>query len=303
MENNRHFVVANDQVGLRLDKFLASVVTDLSRSRLEFLIERGHILVNDKASKPAYKLRLNDEIDVVIPPLEDDPHESREVPFSVIYEDEDIIIVNKPVGVVTHPAPGHTADTLVNGLLYRYPNLSGINGVKRPGIVHRLDKDTSGLLVVARNDAAHQYLAKQLSNHSMYREYVALVEGPISEQEGRIEAPIGRDLRFRTKMSVNVHEGRLAITHFNVMTRYNGYTLLSLRLETGRTHQIRVHLAYIGHPIVGDVTYGGKADLYNNGQLLHALKLTLRHPKTKALLTFEAPLPNHFKDVLKKLES
>jgi len=296
-------ITTSDQTSQRIDKLLANLLTDLSRSRVESLIKQAAILVNGKMVRPSYMPRLGDTIEISIPELAESVQAKEEVPFTEIYRDEDIIVIDKPVGVVTHPAPGHHDDTLVNGLLARYPALSGINGVKRPGIVHRIDKDTSGLLVVAVNDAAHRHLADQLSDHSMYREYIALVKGIIGESEGIIDAPIGRDARYRQKMAVNLHTGKEARTHFKVLSRFNGYTLLSVRLETGRTHQIRVHLSYILHPIVGDPQYGGKDSLYKDGQLLHAHKLILTHPRRCEKMTFECPLPPHFLKVLERLKS
>jgi len=286
----------------RIDKIITRVREDLSRSRIETLIKQGAVLVNGKIVKPSYKPRLGDTIELIMPDITESPQAKTDVPFTEIYQDEHIIVIDKPIGVVTHPAPGHHSDTLVNGLLARYPSLSGINGVKRPGIVHRIDKDTSGLLVVAVNDLAHQHLAAQLTDHSMHREYVALIKGVIPENEGLIDAPIGRDERYRQKMAVNLRLGKQAITHFKVLDRFQAHTLLSLKLETGRTHQIRVHLAYIMHPIVGDPLYGGKDPLYSSGQLLHAKRLILTHPKTNQKMTFECPLPEHFKAILEILK-
>ncbi len=297
------FVVSSDEpINERLDRFLAAKFEDFSRSRIEGLIKSGAITVNGAVSKSSYIPRPGDEIIIVVPEPLHDPRPGIQIPFTVIYEDEDIIVVDKPTGLVTHPAPGHQQDTLVNGLLARYPSLSGINGVKRPGIVHRIDKDTSGLLVIARNDRAHRYLADQLVDHAMHREYYALVKGTIEENEGIINAPIGRDAKRRQQMAVTPHHAKEAETRFQVIKRYAGYTLLSVALKTGRTHQIRVHLAYIKHPIVGDRLYGGGDPLYDQGQLLHAYKLTLRHPKSGKSATYEAPLPDHFQTVLNQLD-
>lgn len=298
----RTLIVTELSQALRLDKYLSSQQPEQSRSRFEQLIKAGHITVNGKVAKPAYQVLTGDVIEIDEPAPIDDINPRQDVPFTVIFEDEDIIVIDKPSGVVTHPAPGHGSDTLVNGLLSRYPHLSGINGIKRPGIVHRIDKDTSGLLVVARNDKAHRHLALQLADHTMFRQYLALCKGVISESEGMIDAPIGRDTRNRQKMGVNLIHGKNAITHFKVMQRYHEHTLLSLQLETGRTHQIRVHLSYIKHPIVGDNLYGGRDPLYQKGQLLHATKLVLTHPTTNKRMTFETPLPDHFNDVIKQME-
>ena len=301
MPNSIINITTSEQTSQRIDKLLTTLLSDLSRSRVETLIKQAAILVNGKPVRPSYTPRLGDTIEISMPELTESVLAKEEVPFKEIFRDEDIIVIDKPVGVVTHPAPGHHTDTLVNGLLARYPSLSGINGVKRPGIVHRIDKDTSGLLVVAVNDWAHRHLADQLSDHSMYREYIALVRGVINESEGIIDAPIGRDERYRQKMAVNLRVGKEARTHFKVLSRFSGYTLLSVRLETGRTHQIRVHLSYILHPIVGDQLYGGKDPLYKDGQLLHAHKLILTHPRLREKMTFECPLPPHFAKVLEKL--
>ncbi|HOJ45552.1 MAG TPA: RluA family pseudouridine synthase [Bacilli bacterium] len=303
MPNSVIHITNSEQTLRRIDKLIATMRTDLSRSRVESLIKQGAIRVNGELVRPSYLPRLNDTIEIAIPDLSESILPKAEVPFTEIYRDEDIIVIDKPVGVVTHPAPGHRDDTLVNGLLARYPTLSGINGVKRPGIVHRIDKDTSGLLVVAVNDVAHRHLAKQLVDHSMHREYIALVKGVITETEGIIDAPIGRDQRYRQKMAVNLRLGKEAKTNFKVISRFSGYTLLAVRLETGRTHQIRVHLSYILHPIVGDPLYGGKDPLYKDGQLLHAHKLMLTHPHTGEKMTFECRLPPHFINVLEKLQS
>jgi 23S rRNA pseudouridine1911/1915/1917 synthase len=303
MPNSVIHITNSEQTLRRIDKLIATMRTDLSRSRVESLIKQGAIRVNGELVRPSYLPRLNDTIEISIPDLSESILPKAEVPFTEIYRDEDIIVIDKPVGVVTHPAPGHRDDTLVNGLLARYPTLSGINGVKRPGIVHRIDKDTSGLLVVAVNDVAHRHLAKQLVDHSMHREYIALVKGVITETEGIIDAPIGRDQHYRQKMAVNLRLGKEAKTNFKVISRFSGYTLLAVRLETGRTHQIRVHLSYILHPIVGDPLYGGKDPLYKDGQLLHAHKLMLTHPHTGEKMTFECRLPPHFINVLEKLQS
>jgi len=295
-------ISALDQSKQRLDKFLVRNLPTMSRSRIAQLIDDGHITINGKVVKSSYAIRLGDIVKVSEPPLEKAPQQASDIDFEVIHEDESIIVVNKPVGLVTHPAPGHKGDTLVNGLLARFPHLSGINGIARPGIVHRIDKDTSGLLVVAKNDVAHRYLAAQLADHSLKRTYIALVKGRIEEEAATIKAPIGRDPQFRQKMAVNTDNGKPAITHFKVIRRFSEYTLLELELETGRTHQIRVHLAYIGHPLVGDVVYGGKDKRYAKGQLLHATRLEMLHPDTKKKVSYRADLPKEFVAVLALLK-
>ncbi|MFA5235979.1 MAG: RluA family pseudouridine synthase [Bacilli bacterium] len=294
-------VSAPETTTARLDRYLAAKLPDFSRSRIDALIKAGAVTVNGQTVKSSYAPRRNDEIIISVPEATEDLRPGAEVTFTVIHEDDDIIVVDKPVGLVTHPAPGHHDDTLVNGLLARYPSLSGISGIKRPGIVHRIDKDTSGLLVIARNDKAHRYLADQLVDHAMHREYYALVKGTIEENEGVIDAPIGRDPKRRQQMAVTPYHSKDAETHFQVLKRYAGYTLLSVALKTGRTHQIRVHLAYIRHPIVGDIVYGGHDPLYSKGQLLHAYRLTLRHPGTNKITSYEARIPDHFQVILDRL--
>ena len=296
-------ITNSDYIGLRLDKVLVSELKDRSREFIMRLIDEGEVLVNDKKAKNSYRVKENDEITINIPEAKNLDATPQDIPLDIVYEDDDIIVINKPRDLVVHPSNGHEDGTLVNALLAHCTNLSGINGVKRPGIVHRIDKDTTGLLVVAKNDYAHEFLAKQLEDHTLHREYIALVKGVIKEEDGKIIAPIGRDKYNRQKMAVDVKNGKPAVTHFHVLKKFNQYTLISCVLETGRTHQIRVHMNYIGYPIEGDPVYGPKSHLlFDKGQLLHAEKLILIHPKTKKKMTFTAPLPKDFQDVIDNLE-
>lgn len=296
-------ITNSNYIGLRLDKVLVLELKDRSREFIMRLIDEGEVLVNDKKAKNSYRVKENDEITINIPEAKNLDATPQDIPLDVVYEDDDIIVINKPRDLVVHPSNGHEDGTLVNALLAHCTNLSGINGVKRPGIVHRIDKDTTGLLVVAKNDYAHEFLAKQLEDHTLHREYIALVKGVIKEEDGKIIAPIGRDKYNRQKMAVDVKNGKPAVTHFHVLKRFNQYTLISCVLETGRTHQIRVHMNYIGYPIEGDPVYGPKSHLlFDKGQLLHAEKLILIHPKTKKKMTFSAPLPKDFQDVIDNLE-
>lgn len=284
----------------RLDKVLTEVFPEYSRSQIQQLLETGNILVNGAQKKGKYKVKQGDTVTLEEPELKTLALEPENIKLDIVYEDEDVIVVNKPQGMVVHPAPGHEAHTLVNALLYHCP-LSTINGTLRPGIVHRIDKDTSGLLMVAKNDQAHQSLAKQLKEKTNLREYLALVHGQIKEDEGTINAPLGRSPKDRKKQAV-IANGRPAVTHFKVLKRYQNYTLISCRLETGRTHQIRVHLKYIGHPLAGDPLYGPKKTLKGQGQFLHAAKLGFTHPRTGEFLTFEAKLPEIFTKQLEDLD-
>lgn len=284
----------------RLDKVCSEVFSDYSRSQIKQLLDGGNITVNGKTEKAKYKVKSGDVIRLEEPETKTLELRPENIPLDIVYEDDDVIVINKPQGMVVHPAPGHDEHTLVNALLYHCP-LSTINGTFRPGIVHRIDKDTSGLLMVAKNDKAHRSLAKQLKDKTNIREYVALVHGRIAEDEGTINAPIGRSLKDRKKQAV-VKDGRNAVTHFEVLKRYRDYTLVKCILETGRTHQIRVHMKYIGHPLVGDPLYGPKKTIKGNGQFLHAGKLGFVHPTTGKLLIFEAPLPKIFQECLEKLD-
>ncbi|WP_270350781.1 RluA family pseudouridine synthase [Ligilactobacillus ruminis] len=284
----------------RLDKVCSEIFSDYSRSQIKQLLDGGNITVNGKTEKAKYKVKSGDLIRLEEPETKTLELRPENIPLDIVYEDDDVIVINKPQGMVVHPAPGHDEHTLVNALLYHCP-LSTINGTFRPGIVHRIDKDTSGLLMVAKNDKAHRSLAKQLKDKTNIREYVALVHGRIAEDEGTINAPIGRSLKDRKKQAV-VKDGRNAVTHFEVLKRYRDYTLVKCILETGRTHQIRVHMKYIGHPLVGDPLYGPKKTIKGNGQFLHAGKLGFVHPTTEKLLIFEAPLPKIFQECLEKLD-
>ena len=284
----------------RLDKVCSEIFSDYSRSQIKQLLDGGNITVNGKTEKAKYKVKSGDVIRLEEPETKTLELRPENIPLDIVYEDDDVIVINKPQGMVVHPAPGHDEHTLVNALLYHCP-LSTINGTFRPGIVHRIDKDTSGLLMVAKNDKAHRSLAKQLKDKTNISEYVALVHGRIAEDEGTINAPIGRSLKDRKKQAV-VKDGRNAVTHFEVLKRYRDYTFVKCILETGRTHQIRVHMKYIGHPLVGDPLYGPKKTIKGNGQFLHAGKLGFVHPTTGKLLIFEAPLPKIFQECLEKLD-
>ncbi|WP_053792682.1 RluA family pseudouridine synthase [Apilactobacillus kunkeei] len=287
---------------VRLDKSLTDNVEDLSRSRAKGLIEDGLVLVDGQKKKAKYDVKDGEVIQVTIPEPETMNVEPENIDIDIVYEDDDVIVVNKPQGMVVHPSPGHPDHTLVNALLYHSP-LSTINGTYRPGIVHRIDKDTSGLLMVAKNNYAHESLSKQLKDKSNIREYIALVHGNIKENSGVINAPIGRSKKDRKKQAI-VDDGKNAVTHFKVLERFGGeYTLVSCVLETGRTHQIRVHMKYIGHPLAGDPLYGPKNTLKGNGQFLHAKKLGFVHPKTNEQMIFETPLPEIFEQTITKLRN
>lgn len=294
------FIIDEQNVNERIDKLVAEFMEDLSRERVKSLIKEQLITVNGKPTKASYKCQLHDEITVQIPEPDAIDVQPEEMDLDIVYEDSDIIVVNKQRGLVVHPAPGHTSGTLVNGLLAHCKDLSGINGEIRPGIVHRIDKDTSGLLVVAKNHKAHESLSEQLKNHTVIRKYKAIVHGKIEHERGVINAPIGRDEHDRKKMAVTP-KGREAITHFYVLERFRDYTFVECELKTGRTHQIRVHMKYIGHPVAGDPKYGPKKTLPIEGQALHAETLGFIHPTTKKQLLFQAPLPDDMKALLKQL--
>ncbi|WP_191364088.1 RluA family pseudouridine synthase [Limosilactobacillus oris] len=293
-------LTVDDTLTGRIDKVLAHQFNQFSRSHLQKWIEDGNVRVNGQPVKPKYKLAVGDQ--VVIEPEAPQKVDltPEKIPLDIVYEDDDVIVVNKPQGMVVHPAPGHPNHTLVNALLYHSP-LSTINGEFRPGIVHRIDKDTSGLLMVAKNDLAHRSLAAQLKAKTNQREYVALVHGVIKQDAGTINAPIGRSKKDRKKQAV-VSDGRHAVTHFKVLHRFRHYTLVSCRLETGRTHQIRVHMKSIGHPLAGDPLYGPRKTLPGRGQYLHARLLGFKHPRTGKELVFTAPLPEYFQQMLDKLK-
>ena len=293
-----------DIPGERLDAFLARQ-GEMSRSAAQKLLEQGQVRRNGKAGKKNDKLNPGDKIDFEIPEARPVDIAPRQMPLEIVYEDEDLLVINKPKGLVVHPAAGHQDDTLVNGLLYALgEDLSGINGELRPGIVHRIDKDTSGLLAVAKNDYAHTMLASQLKDHTMARTYEAIVCGTLREDRGTVDAPIGRHPSDRKKMCVTQRNSKPAVTHWEVVRRYRGYTHIRCRLETGRTHQIRVHMASIGHPILGDTVYGHKKpELGQSSQCLHAGALCFRHPRDGRPVLTLAPLPDYFREVLEKLES
>ena len=293
-----------DIPGERLDAFLARSAEGLSRSAAQKLIEDGLVSRNGKPGKKNDKLNVGDAISYEIPEPKAVDIAPKEMPLDIVYEDDDLLVINKPKGLVVHPAAGHQDDTLVNGLLYALgDDLSGINGELRPGIVHRIDKDTSGLLAVAKNDLAHTVLASQLKDHSMARTYEAIVCGVLKEDSGTVDAPIGRHPSDRKKMCVTQRNSKSAVTHWEVIRRYRGYTHIRCKLETGRTHQIRVHMAYIGHPILGDTVYGHKKpELGQSSQCLHAGVLCFAHPRDGHPVVVYAELPQYFKDVLEKLE-
>lgn len=295
------YTVTAEDSGERIDKVLTKLNSEWSRTQVQQWLKEGSVLVNKKAVKQNYRCNESDEIKIHIPQLKELDVVPEEMNLEIYYEDSDVIVVNKRRGIVVHPAPGHMSGTLVNGLLAHCKDLSGINGILRPGIVHRLDKDTSGLLMVAKNDLAHENLVNQLVARDVVRKYTAIVHGVIPHDYGTIDAPIGRDPKERQNMTV-VDNGREAITHFEVLERYNNFTLLKCQLETGRTHQIRVHLQYIGFPIVGDPKYGPKKTLNIGGQALHASILGFHHPRTNEYMQFEAPVPKEIQTILKKLQ-
>ncbi|QZQ47402.1 pseudouridine synthase [Pediococcus acidilactici] len=285
----------------RLDKVIAENVADLTRSQVQNLIKKGQILVNDTPTTNRYQVKPNDQVIIKLPDPVAIDVQPEKMDLDIVYEDDDVIVVNKPQGMVVHPAPGHDHGTLVNGLLAHTP-LATINGELRPGIVHRIDKDTSGLLMVAKNDQALVSLSKQLKDKTNQRKYWAIVHGNIKEDTGTINAPIGRSKKDRKKMAIN-EEGRPAVTHFKVLERFGEYTLIECQLETGRTHQIRVHLKYIGHPVAGDPLYGPRKTLKGNGQFLHAKLLGFKHPRTGEEMVFEVDPPAIFQTTLKKLRA
>lgn len=293
---------ANEDAGTRLDAFLAARLPELSRSRAASLVQEGRVTVNGRPASKSCRLTGGETLSVDLPEQPADTSlTAQAIPLDVVYEDDDVIVVNKPAGLVVHPAPGHPDGTLVNALLHHCgDSLSGIGGEKRPGIVHRIDRDTSGLIIAAKNDAAHLALAEQLQDHSLYREYEAVVVGNLREDSGTVDLPIARHLTDRKKMAVNHLNGRRAVTHWTVLARYPGYTHIQCRLETGRTHQIRVHMAALGHPVLGDPVYGGQRKGFPElaGQCLHARRLTFRHPRTGEQVTVSCPLPDYFQAVL-----
>lgn len=292
--------ITEEMAGVRIDKAVSSIDEDWSRSQIANWVKDGAVKVNGETVKPNYKVRLDDVIIVSPPLLEELDVVPEDLDLEITYEDADVLVVNKPRGMVVHPAPGHANGTLVNGLMFHCKDLSGINGVARPGIVHRIDKDTSGLLMVAKNDMAHTSLVDQLVKKTVTRKYVALVHGHIPHDKGTIEAPIGRDSKDRQKMAV-IDKGKHAVTHFRVLERFGNFTLVECRLETGRTHQIRVHMKYIGFPLVGDPKYGPKKTMDIGGQALHAEVIGFDHPRTGEYLEFSAEPPAEFAELLESL--
>ena len=302
--NEIYLTVDENAANQRIDKYIAENADYLTRSAVQKLIADGCVSVNGKIPDKNMKLKTGDEITVNMPEPEICEALPENIPLDIVYEDDDLLVVNKPRGMVVHPATGNYTGTLVNALMYHCGDrLSSINGVIRPGIVHRIDKDTSGLLIVAKNDFAHNLLAEQIKEHSFTRKYQAVVVGNIKDDTGTVNASIGRHPKERKKMAVTLKNARNAITHYKVIARYSGYTHLELTLETGRTHQIRVHMAYIGHPVAGDPVYSGKNYLAKlNGQCLHAYYISFTHPRTNEILSFSAPLPDYFTDFLKKIQ-
>ena len=303
MIQENEYIVDESVVGLRLDKAITVLCEDLSRNAVQQLIDDENILVNGVASNKKYSVKKNDVITVVMPELKVLSVDAENIPLDIVYEDEHLLVVNKPKGMVVHPAAGNYNGTLVNALLYHCgDSLSGINGVIRPGIVHRIDKDTSGLLIVAKNDTAHKGLAEQITDQSFTREYKTVVVGTVKDNEGTIDAPIGRHPKDRKKQAVTDKNSRNAVSHFEVLERFNGFTFLKVRLETGRTHQIRVHMAYRGTPVAGDVVYGNPKKTYGlQGQCLHAATIGFIHPITKEYLEFTSDLPEYFTDFIRRI--
>ena len=299
-EREAVFEVSDGDRDERIDKVIAAAFADLSRSYLQKIIKEQQVFVNDKWVKANYRVKEGDVIRCRIPACVEPEIPAEDIPLDIVYEDEELLVVNKPKNMVVHPAPGHYSGTLVNGLLHHCKgNLSGINGVFRPGIVHRIDKDTTGLLLVCKTEAAHRFLAQQLKEHTVQRAYRAIVYGNFDIEEGSIDAPIGRDKKDRKKMAVCYQNGKPAVTHYRVLQQFNGYSYIECRLQTGRTHQIRVHMTSIGHPLLGDEVYGKRQSKYKlEGQCLHAMTLGFVHPVTKEFMEFSAPLPDYFEHLL-----
>lgn len=299
----QYFVVEQEEEGIRIDRYLSERLKDLSRSYIQKLLKEEAVLAGGKAVKANHKVNAGEEIELEVPEAVEPEIEPEQMDLDILYEDQDIILINKPKGMVVHPAAGHFNGTLVNGLMaHCREELSGINGVMRPGIVHRIDMDTTGVLIVCKNDFAHNSIAEQLKVHSITRKYYAIVHGVLKDDNGTVNAPIGRHPVDRKKMSINEKNGRDAITHYQVLERFKQFTYVECRLETGRTHQIRVHMAAIGHPLLGDEVYGpSKCPFKLRGQTLHAGVLGVVHPRTGKYMEFSAPLPEYFQDLLKKL--
>ncbi|GMK43005.1 RluA family pseudouridine synthase [Paenibacillus glycanilyticus] len=298
------FEAAPEQAGERIDKFVTDSLNEdsISRTQVQEWIKSGAVLVNQNTVKPNYKLSSGDQVAIRVPEPEDAAIAAEDIPLDIVYEDADVIVINKPRGMVVHPAPGHSSGTVVNALMFHCKDLSGINGVLRPGIVHRIDKDTSGLLMAAKNDLAHVSLAEQLKDHSVSRKYIALVHGNLPHDQGTIDAPIGRDQNDRKLFTVTDRNSKHAVTHFAVLERIaDDYTIVELQLETGRTHQIRVHMKYIGYPLAGDPMYGRNKTVALKGQALHAAVLGFKHPRTGEFLEFEAPIPADMEHVINSL--
>ena len=301
-----NFIIDDESKSTRMDSVLSLLLPDTSRSFIQKLIENGHLTINGKVcTKKKYQAEAGDVVEIRIPEPETLDVQAEDIPLEIVYEDEDVLVVNKPKGMVVHPAVGNYTGTLVNAVMYHCGGrLSSINGVIRPGIVHRIDKDTSGLLMIAKNNMAHESLSAQLSAHSITRRYTALVFDNLAEDDGTVDAPIGRDPKNRLRQAVTPQNSKHAVTHWRVLERFGKYTLIEARLETGRTHQIRVHMAYIKHPLVGDTVYGPKKQsLTQDGQMLHAGVLAFVHPRTGEYLEFTAPLPACFEEILQKLRS
>ncbi|MEG1901234.1 MAG: RluA family pseudouridine synthase [Clostridium sp.] len=301
----QEYIVSEEYSGIRIDKFLSETCPEYSRSFLQKLLKSDIIEVNGQPVKSSYKVALNDLVSFEIPESREPEIPAEDIPLDILYEDSDIVIINKAKGMVVHPAAGHYTGTLVNALMYHCSkDLSGINGVMRPGIVHRIDMDTTGVLIVCKNDFSHNSIAEQLKEHSITRKYYAIVHGVIKEENGTIDAPIGRHPVDRKKMSINYKNGKEAVTHFKVLERFRAFTYVECQLETGRTHQIRVHMTSIGHPLLGDAVYGPAKSPYRlNGQTLHAGVLGIVHPRTGEYMEFSAPLPDYFEELLNKLRS
>ncbi|MDD3139278.1 MAG: RluA family pseudouridine synthase [Lachnospiraceae bacterium] len=300
--NEFTFIVETEDEG-RIDKYLTEMMENITRSYIQKLIKENQVSVNGVVVKANHKVVAFDKVTILMPDLKEPDIEPEDIPLDILYEDEDILVVNKPKGMVVHPSAGHYSGTLVNALMYYCKGqLSGINGILRPGIVHRIDKDTTGSLLICKNDMAHQNIAEQLKEHTITRKYLAIVYGNIKEESGTVNAPIGRHPNDRKKMSINYKNGREAITHYRVIRRFEKYTYIECQLETGRTHQIRVHLASLHHPLLGDAVYGPpKSSFKLDGQTLHAKTLGIIHPRTKKYLEIDAPLPDYFVNLIKKL--